>query len=75
MEAKTLRSQIFLPDWQYGPAVLRKQTEQSPFPEFEPLLEECFDRDRLTGAMREINKAVIDLFMLWVEPYLWMKAA
>ena len=56
-------------------SVLRKQAEQSPFSEFEPLLEECLDRDRLTGAMREINKAVIDLLMLWVEPYLWMKAA
>ena len=75
MEAKTLRGQIFLPNWQYGPAVLRKQAEQSPFPEFEALLEECLDRDRLAGAMREINKAAIDLFMLWVEPYLWMKAA
>ena len=75
MEARTLRSQLFLSDWQYGPAVLRKQAEQLPFPEFEPLLKECLDQDRLAGAMREINKAVIDLFMLWVEPYLWMKAA
>lgn len=51
MEAKTLRGQIFLPDWQYSPGVLRELAEKMPFPEFEPLLEECLDQDRLTGVM------------------------
>lgn len=35
-----------------------------------PFLKECPDWERLVEAMREVNKAVMDLYMLWVEPYL-----
>lgn len=72
MEAKALRDQIFLPDWRYGPGVLRERAGEWPFPEFGPLLEECLDQDCLAGAMEKINAAVTDLYMLWVEPYLHM---
>lgn len=75
MEAKTLRGQAFLPDWAHWPSDLRDLAKESPFPEFGALLEECLDPNRLADAMREINAAVIDLYMLWIEPYLWMKKA
>lgn len=71
MEAKTLRSQLFLPYWRYGSDTLGELLKNLPFPEFAPLLEECADREKLAEAMGEINTAVTDLYMLWVEPYLW----
>lgn len=72
MEVKTLRSQIFLPYWDYSPGTLRELAENLPFPEFKPLLEEYLPGDRLAAAMDMINMAVTDLYMLWVEAYLWM---
>lgn len=73
MEAGTLRWQIFLPDWQYGPETFRTFAKRWPYPEFGPLLAECLAYDRVSGAFREVNKAVIDLYMLWVEPYLCLE--
>ena len=72
MEAGTLRSQIFLPNWHYGSDKFWKLLEDLHFPEFTPFLKECPDREQLNGAMQEINTAVMDLYMLWVEPYLWI---
>lgn len=73
MEAGTLRWQLFLPDWQYGPETFRTFAKRWPYPEFGPLLAECLAYDRVCGAFCEVNKAVIDLYMLWVEPYLCLE--
>ena len=72
MEAKTLRGQIFLPDWSCHFDALWELLENPPFPESAPFLKECPDRERLAEAIREINAAVMDLYMLWVDPYLWI---
>ncbi len=72
MEAKTLRSQIFLPYWSRDLDALWELLENPPFPESVPFLKECPDRERLAEAIREINAAVMNLYMLWVEPYLWI---
>ena len=71
MEAKTLRSQIFLPCWSCDSDALWELLENPPFPESASILKEGPDRERLNEAMREVNAAVMDLYMLWVEPYLW----
>ena len=73
MEAKTLRGRIFLPHWSRDLDALWRLLENALFPEFEPFLKGCPDRDRLAEAIREVNTAVMDLYMLWVEPYLWLE--
>lgn len=72
MEAKTLRGQIFLPDWSCHFTALWELLENLPFPESAPFLKECPDRERLAEAIRKVNAAVMDLYMLWVEPCLWI---
>ena len=71
--AGAVRDQLFLSRWDYSPQALEEMAEQAPSPEFRALLEEQIDPERLRGAMAEVNAAVTDLFMLWVEPYLQMK--
>lgn len=73
MKAGTLRWQLFLPDWQYGPDTFRAFAKRWAYPEFGPLLAECLAHERVSGAFCEVNKAVVDLFMLWVEPYLCLE--
>ena len=36
------------------------------------MLEKSISREQLAAAMQEIDYAVVDLYMLWVEPYLWI---
>ena len=71
--AGTLRSQIFLSERDYSPEALRKLAEKSPSEELRELLEKSISEERLALAMREINIAVTDLYMLFVEPYLRME--
>lgn len=71
--AGAVRDQLFLSQWDYSPASLEAKSEDAPTPEFQALLEEQIDPRRLKNAMAEINTAVVNLFMLWVEPYLWME--
>lgn len=73
MEVRTLREQIYLPYWRYGTDALRKIVEGSPYPEFSELLRSAAEEGRLLRAMEEINTAVTDIYMLWVEPYLHMR--
>ena len=68
----TLRSQIFLSERDYSPKVLRKLAEKLPFQDLRELLEKSISEKQLASAMRKINIAVTDLYMLFVEPYLRM---
>ena len=69
----TLRSQIFLSERDYHPEALRKLAEKSPSRDLRELLEKYACEKRLAHAMQEINAAVMDLYMLFVEPYLRME--
>lgn len=69
----TLRRQLFLPERDYSPESLRELAARSPFPDLRALLEKYIRGERLASAMREIDVAVMDLYMLWVEPYLQME--
>ncbi|MEY8524619.1 hypothetical protein AALA90_16545 [Lachnospiraceae bacterium 38-10] len=68
-----LRSQFFLSERDYRPEALRALAEKSPSAELRELLEKYISEERLAYAMREINMAVTDLYLLWVEPYLQME--
>lgn len=68
----TLHSQIFLSERDYSPEALRKLAEKSPSGALRELLEKSLSREQPVRAMREINTAVTDLYMLFVEPYLRM---
>ena len=68
----TLRSQIFLSERDYSPEALRKLAARAPSQELRELLEASISEERLACAMREINRAVMNLYMLFVEPYLRM---
>ena len=46
---------------------------RAPFPEFQAMLKKEVDDLCLSAAMRKINASVVDLYMLWVEPYLHMR--
>lgn len=70
----TVRGQIFLPRRDCRPETLRALAAEAPSPDFRALLEKYASGDRLAAAMREINTAVTDLYLLWVEPYLGMGA-
>ena len=69
----TLRSQIFLPRRDYRLDTLRALAAKSPSPDLRELLEKSISGEQLTLAMRKIDNAAVDLYMLWVEPYLWME--
>lgn len=69
----TLRSRLFLSGRDYHPEVLQKLAAKAPFEELRALLEKNISKERLTGAMHEINIAVTDLFILLVDPYLKME--
>lgn len=71
--AGAVRDQLFLSHWDYSPTALEAIAEEAPSSEFRALLEEQIDPERLKQAMAEINTAVMNLFMLWVEPYLQME--
>lgn len=71
MEIRTLRTQLFLPYRAYGLERLQQLAEQSP-EDFRNLLAEYVSGDTLAMAIRGINGAVGDLYMLFVEPYLHM---
>lgn len=73
LKAGTLRSQIFLQERDYSPETLRALALHSPFPDLRALLEKSISEERLSQAMKELDKAMADLYMLWVEPYLRMK--
>ncbi|MCI9657629.1 MAG: hypothetical protein HFI14_03350 [Lachnospiraceae bacterium] len=68
----TLRSQIFLSERDYSPEALRKLAAKSPSQDLRELLEMNISEERLACAMREINIAVMNVYMLFVEPYLRM---
>ena len=68
----TLRSQIFLSERDYSPKSLLELAAKSPSPDLQALLEKYICDERLASAMREINIAVINLYVLFVEPYLQM---
>lgn len=65
---EVLRAQIFLPDRDFSPRALEEI--EAPSPEFQALLEESMDPERLAAAMAEVNTAVNDLFMLWAAPHI-----
>ncbi len=68
----TLRGQIFLSERDYSPKSLLELAAKSPSPDLQALLEKYVCHERLASAMREINIAVINLYVLFVEPYLQM---
>lgn len=68
-----LRSRIFLSERDYHPGALRELAAKSPSRDLQALLEKYVCEERLASAMREINTAVTNLYMLWVEPYLRME--
>ena len=63
-----LRAQIFLPDRDFSPRALK--AKKAPSPEFQALLEENMDLERLDAAMKKVNNALNNLFILWVAPYI-----
>nr|WP_300835169.1 hypothetical protein [uncultured Acetatifactor sp.] len=66
----SLRSQIFLSERDYSPETLRRLAAGSPSPNLRTLLERYICEERLASAMREVNTAVADIYVLFVEPYL-----
>ena len=66
-------SQIFLPYRAYSKDTLQKLLEDRPYPDYQGLLEKYFTVDTVAAAMGNINRAVSDLDMLLVEPYLHME--
>lgn len=69
----TVRDQLFLAGRDYSPQLLNELAAGSPSPELRALLEETIDPDAIASAMGEINSAVTELFMLWIDPYLRME--
>ncbi len=68
----TLRSQIFLSERDHHPETLRKLAAKFPSRDLRELLEKSISEKRLSRAMEEINTAVMNLYLLFVEPYLRM---
>lgn len=73
--AGAVREQVFLSRWDYSPQTLATLAEEAPSPAFRALLEEHIDPKGLRVALAKVNRAVTDLFMLWVDPYLRMEKA
>lgn len=65
----TVRSQIFLSERDYSLGALRKLAAGAPSQDLRALLEKYVCEERLAGAMQKINRAVTDLYILFVEPY------
>ena len=64
-----VRNRIFISRRDYRPDTLRALAEKSPSSDLRALLEKSISREQLTAAMKEIDYAVVDLYILWVEPY------
>ena len=67
---RTVRSQVFLPGYDFSPESLRALAAQTPFRDFREILEKNICEERMTCAMKEINASAVYLYTLWVEPYL-----
>lgn len=68
-----LYGRILLAGRDYRPGSLREQGMKAPSQDLRELLEEHICEERLALAMREINIAVSDLYVLCAEPYLRMR--
>ena len=66
----TVRSQVFLPEYDCSPQSLRALAAQTPFRDFGELLEKNIREEQMARAMKEINASAVYLYTLWVEPYL-----
>ena len=64
-----VRERIFLPRRDFTPRALEALIREAPSPEFRALLEEQADPELLRRAIKAVNGAVSDLFMLWAGPY------
>lgn len=73
LRARSIRNQIFLPRESYEDGLLGLLAELSPSPDLGDLLKKYGNRERLLEAMEKIHLAGSALYMLWVEPYLWMR--
>jgi hypothetical protein len=67
---RAVRSQVFLPGYDWSPQSLSALAAQTPFGDFRELLEKNICGERMAHAMNEMNAAVAYLYTLWVEPYL-----
>lgn len=68
-----LYDRFFLPGRDYHPNSLQKLAAQSPSLDMRALLEKYICEERIASSMRELNVAVTDIYILFVEPYLWMR--
>lgn len=71
--AQAIRRQVYLPPRDYHLKTLRALADLAPSPDLGALLKEHSDPERLVSAMVRIDMAAFSLYMLWIEPYLWMK--
>lgn len=67
---ETLRSRLFLHEQNYDPEILKELVKEAPSPDLGALLEKHISDNEQVKAMEELNKAVGNLYALWVEPYL-----
>lgn len=68
----TLYDRFLFPGRDYHPDSLRELAARSSSLKLRELLEELIRGGRVASAMRQLNVAVTDLYILFVEPYLWM---
>lgn len=69
---RALYDRFLFPGRDYHPDSLRELAARSPSLQLKKLLEELIRGERVAAAMRELNAAVTDLYILFAEPYLWM---
>lgn len=67
-----LYDRFLFPGRDYHPDSLKELTARSPSLKLQKLLDELIRGERVASAMRELNVAVTDLYILFAEPYLWM---
>lgn len=67
-----LYDRFLFPGRDYHPDSLRELAARSPSLKLQKLLDELIRGERVASAMRELNVAVTDLYILFAEPYLWM---
>ena len=65
-----IRSQVYLPTRGCHLKTLQTLAGLAPSPDLGALLKKYSDPERLTSAMAKIDMAVLELHMLWIEPYL-----
>lgn len=71
--ARVIRERLYLQDRDYNKATFRRLTALAPYPGFQKIMAQFSDGDRLDDALAKINLAVMDIYMVFVQPFVSMR--